>query len=335
MPTSEEARDWLAHYLADDELAHHGVLGMKWGVRKDRPSGAVRSSISSSAKPKTTPKSVKVSTTENTEISKGDLITLGAAGVGTIAYAGYAFPELRGAVGAPFFVSTIKKDVLDIAKNTAAIDHAKDFLRDKADTNISMGTTFHRVASYKETEINAAKYATYLRDDVLRYRQTWITPGRSSNAAHFVTKMQATKNITIASPDTILKTITRDLHLDLGDGKSLYSEFMRVGNKYYGYSATDSVDDIARAIVQHNRLAIWADDVGVATANIMKKAGFAAVTDINNTGSMARKHAVIILDSAAFKVTSRRLTSFERSAAGLVRSSIARAAAKKAAGAVI
>lgn len=37
MPTSEEARDWLAHAIANDELAHYGVPGMKWGHRKSKP----------------------------------------------------------------------------------------------------------------------------------------------------------------------------------------------------------------------------------------------------------------------------------------------------------
>lgn len=36
MLTAEDAKKWLDAQLAPDELAHYGVLGMRWGFRKDR-----------------------------------------------------------------------------------------------------------------------------------------------------------------------------------------------------------------------------------------------------------------------------------------------------------
>lgn len=351
MHTSEEAREWLAHALAPDELAHYGVLGMKWGISKDKlSSGRTRSSASPSPKAKAavkkvatakktnTPakKPVKVSASKDTKLEKGDKIVLGAWGVGAVGYAGLSYgPQVVGVLGAPLYASTITKDLEKISKYTAAIDHGKDFLNSEVNTDVPLGTVFHRVASYKEIDVNGPKYATYLQDDVLRYRQTWITPGRFSFAKHYVTKMEALKGVTIASPDSILKTL--ETHLDdvLDDGESLLFKYTKVFDKQ-AYNTIKLADwdhnarGISQLIVTHNRSEIWADDVGKATSEIMQKAGYAAVTDINNTGFGSRKHAVIVLNKAAFKVTSSRLSQAQRAAAGVARRRIAKLALKAA-----
>ena len=296
----------------EDFLMHYGVEGMKWGVRNDKSSG----------------KTVKVSKTEDTTLSTGDKVGLGLSGVALVGYGGIiaadAAPNAIGTVTAPLYRNVIDKDLKTIQKYTSTIDKGKDFAVDAADTKIDMGTVFHRVASYKETEVNAPKYATYLDDDVLRYRETWITPKRSIYNKHYVTKLEALKNVKIASPDSILKTIETGLHEVLDDGESLWQKYERIPR--YG-NATDP-KDIANEIVDHNRYNIWADDVGKATSTLMQKYGFSAVTDINNTGSQSRKHAVIILDKAAFKVTSRRLTFGERGAARIAKKQLAKAAVK-------
>lgn len=311
-------------------LAHHGILGMHWGQHKAQPA-----STRSSASVKTTaPKVVKVSTTHDTKMEKGDAIVLGTIGVGTVGYLGYAAgPEALGVVTAPLYAPTIKKDIKNIETHTATIDKGKDFLRSEVNTDIPMGTVFHRVASYKEKEVNAPKYATYLKDDVLRYRNTWITPGRGAHSKHYVTRMEATKSVTIASPDSIRATIEKEMHTKLSDGQTLHEKYIQHHSGWLSKGEKIEPELFSRDIISHNRQYVWGDGIGKATSEIMQKAGYAAVTDVNNTGSMSRKHAVIILDKEAFKVTSTRLASGERVAAGIVRSKIAkellRAAAKK------
>lgn len=334
MPTKEDARAWLAHALEDTELAHYGVLGMHWGVRHDVSSsgnGPAAGNTTTARKSSAT-KTVHVSQHKDTRLSTGEKVALGAYGVAAIAVlgpvAGEAVTTGVGQLGAPLYAEQVQEDLKNIQKHTAGIDRGKDFLNNKVNTDVPVGTVFHRVASYKETEVNAAKYATYLEEDVLRYRNSWITPGRSNLSTHYVTKMTATRDVTIASPDTILKTLERELHTILDDGESLFQKFEKSSSRAGGVNAfvrgnaARTPLEIADDIIFHNRLEIWADDVGKATAQIMQKAGYAAVTDINNTGVQSRKHAVIVLDKSAFNVSSKKLTQFERAAAGIAQKNI-------------
>lgn len=319
----------------EDFLAHHGVLGQKWGVRNDQ--SKAREDLSKSTKSKNGAV-VRINPTKDTEMKKSDKVVLEVYGGLTLAGAGALYgQEAYGAVTSPLYKKRVEEDLKTIQKTTATIDKGNDFLRNEVDTKINTGTVFHRVASYKETEVNAAKYATYIDEDVLRYRHSWITPGRTQFHAHYATQLEATKDLKIASPESILQTIEDGIRTVLGDGETLQEKIYKAYDQKYKPEdllesawdpkyRKDLARELANRVVDHNRSNIWADDVGRATAELMQKAGYSAATDINNTGDNARKHAVVLFDKDAFKVTSHRLRQGERFAAYLANNRLQKAA---------
>jgi len=306
MPTTEEARDWLAHAIANDELAHYGVLGMHWGIRKDDVKGE--------------PRVVKVSKNKDTELTTGDKVALGAGGIGAAVI--YGGPEVVGRAQ----LLGLKKELDAIARNTSAIDKGKSFIDDVIDTSLPVKTVLHRVASTVETEIDRPKFATYLAEDVLQYRKNWSNlnidkPFQRS----YITRMQATKPITIASPESILRELEKGLHSVLDDGDTLVQKYAKLSNM-----AADDIafwtdpkyqKDLVSLIAQNNKSAIWADDISKASAEILRKAGYAALTDVWDTDSIA-KHAIIVIDNNAFTVTSKKLTLTHRVASGMATANI-------------
>jgi len=101
----------------DGELAHHGVRGMHWGVRKAEPSGGSRSGSASTPKKKSapTPKTPEAKAAHDRRMKIGKDVALatiasaGALGVGALAgpVAGAAVgAALRGVIG----VATTSRD---------------------------------------------------------------------------------------------------------------------------------------------------------------------------------------------------------------------------------
>ncbi len=77
MPTAKEAQDWLAHQLEEGTLAHHGVLGMHWGYRKNQ--------IRATKRPK------RILTTKEKADRRVKIATAVEAGIAITGTAGYFF----------------------------------------------------------------------------------------------------------------------------------------------------------------------------------------------------------------------------------------------------
>lgn len=287
-----------------DFLAHHGILGMHWGIRK------LESDIREGRKKQA--------------IIESGASAAAAAILGTAAFKiGKPIVQLNNAV------DRLSEEFMTAPKVANAALKGHDLLNADTDIVLPKGTVFHRVASELENEVNNPKYATYFENDVLRYRKDWSALS-GNGVDHFKTKFEALDNAKIASRGTM-----HQVGLSILDkvpeegGKTLRQlaidqavEFQKQG---WPHKAPDvfaltktyteaTPEEIVNHIIGSGNGGSWTGAAESRLVSALKKLGYAGFTDNIDTSWLA-DHAVVLINNEVVKTSSSPLTSIERDAA--------------------
>jgi hypothetical protein len=284
----------------DDFLAHYGVKGMKWGIRKEDPG-------SSSSPPKEKKKLTPAQ--RNAIIAGGIAVTAGAVIVGTMLTKSY----LRNKSIESFMNEVSVNDKLSetVAKGRKFAESFDKTSFDDKDIYIPKGTEFHRVAGYLETSVNAPKYATYIDSDIARYRKSWQTLS-ATGEKFYKTNFKTLGGSKLASEDSVIRLGQELINSPGIKGSKEFREAILEwgGPRLAGKNPTEAVADF----VKYNAGGAWDRSPAKPLFDYMARNGYVGMTDTVDTGMIAT-HAVVLFNNDIVKTTGSVLTDSQRKSA--------------------
>ncbi|WPJ30703.1 hypothetical protein [Streptomyces phage Psst2] len=311
-----KAADGILH--SDRSLAHYGVKGMKWGVRKDEETGkgggGSTEKWKKSHQPKKEPNAeqvkknleanekkslAKLDDPADTPTKKSFLAKHKKALIFTGAVAGLivankiaeaktvkSIEELRGKSISP---ETFQKHVMHSKiKTWGRNDYIKDSSWERDEFTLPAGHEFHRLSKKAETEFRGATYSTHNQEDYHRYVAQFRQELGGSNLHHVT--FHANEDIRVPKLSTTLDSLREALVGGKEEFKAWYTD-ERVLAKYQELSGGS-----------------WDDNHAKGMFDSLRKKGYGAIVDEMDAGVIGETPLVIFARDLVGKKSSEPLT---------------------------
>lgn len=272
-------------------LAHYGVKGMHWGIRKKRETSDRQTSSTAMVPAATKSEKKTYFGLTGKQIAIGATILVGV-GVAAVVL------KKSGALQ----MTDLAKGRHESTLSTGAekIERILTKHADKPEMTFPMGQSFSRISKVAETELRNGTYATYTPKDVAAYKAFW--PG-----GHHI-DIKALGEIRAPDLKTRFDTMTEliDKKQDFTGGKT-YRQYLAGKQRTRAARAwvrKASAAELAKH--QYAELAggSWGRGIGPVYLDALRKKGFSAMFDDTDSTNGLSDAAMVLINKNMFEITS-------------------------------
>lgn len=290
----------------DDFLAHYGVRGMKWGIRKKESPTPIKQRKPLTKKQKTL-------------IVAGTAVGIGVVAAGII----LGRPKLLAHLEVKRSADLLLSDLKNNEGTSSVIRKGEQYYINHVtkDVTIPAGVKFHRVASALETDIkNSPKYANYLREDVAKYRATFNPAFRKEGTQKFKTTFEALTDTKIAGQESMARAANDIVSASSKTSGRMRSELISVYKNQADFEfirdkyARASDSEVIDRWLDLKSGGSWTSDVSKKFLSELRDQGYAGLTDQADSAGLS-KHAVVLINDSLLKTVGGKMTSADVKAA--------------------
>lgn len=307
----------MSDQTTEDFIAHFGVKGMHWGIRRDLLSSGSDASKSSASATASTSK-VKIASGKaeaiksiagyesrsleklNPSVSDEEqkhftpeqkrAIEIAAGVVATSAILAFGVYEAKNNPAAVAKIAAMAGKKISPEEFKSNVDFSKAYswqgnsilkpsTVDHSEFSIPAGTTYHRIARDVEESFNPVTYATSNTEDFNRYFTSYGHAGKNPQHVSWESKSE----IKVPGLPTVLGTFHEAMHEQYSSSPRAVKKTLdgkAIGKNYL------SPENVQRVYSAHTG-GHWADSVGASFVSKLKQKGYGAIIDDMDSGVIA------------------------------------------------